>query len=148
MLIEADRTPTNLQALANGKVDRAVRDDDVAALAERRDDAGDGGEGLRVHDAALGAETGRDVGFGLHVDVLRAVELGRAARPDAVGAEGLDGFLFDLLVADEVVEVVGGEVGDGAAVGESGFGAGGAGGWLVYPYMPRECSGNLPNYHR
>ena len=58
--------------------------------------------------------------------VLRAVETGWAAGSDAVGAEGLDGFFFESVVRHEVVEVVGGEVRDCAAVGEFDFGAGGS----------------------
>ena len=56
----------------------------------------------------------------LHVYVLSAVEAGGAAWSDAIGSESLDRALFERFVGDEVVEVVGGEVGDGAAVGEFG----------------------------
>jgi len=52
------------------------------------------------------------------VYILCAVESGRTAGADAVGAESLDGFLFESLVRDEVVEIEGGEVRDGAAVRE------------------------------
>lgn len=38
----------------------------------------------------------------------------------------MDGFLLEGLVGDEVVEIVRGEVGNGAAVGEFGFRASGA----------------------
>ena len=54
----------------------------------------------------------------LHVYVLRAVEARRTTRADAICAERLDGLLLESLVCDEVVEVVGREVRDGAAVGE------------------------------
>jgi hypothetical protein len=50
------------------------------------------------------------------VDILRAVELRRATRPNAIRPERLDSFLLDLLVANEVVEVVGSEVRHSPAV--------------------------------
>ena len=55
--------------------------------------------------------------------ILSAVELWGSAGADAVCAEGLDGFFFDLVVAYEVVKVVGREIGDGPAVGEFYFGS-------------------------
>lgn len=60
------------------------------------------------------------------MDVLGTVEAGRTAGTDTVGAEGGYGFFFEGFVGDEVVVVVGGEVCDCAAVGETGFGSGGA----------------------
>lgn len=50
--------------------------------------------------------------------ILSAVKLRRAAGSDAVGSQGLNGLFFDLFVAHEVVEVVGGEVYDSSAVGK------------------------------
>lgn len=55
------------------------------------------------------------------MNILGAVELRRATRTDAVGAQDLDGLFLDLLVAVEVVEVVRGEVGGGTTVGELRF---------------------------
>ena len=127
MLIPAHRTPRNLDPLPDRVVDRAVRNNHVPPFGKGRDDARDGGEGLRVHDAGRLAEEGGDVGFGFDVHVLRAVEAGGAAGADAVGAQGLDGLFFDGVVRDEVVEVVGGEVRDGAVVGEFDFGTCGTG---------------------
>ncbi len=48
--------------------------------------------------------------------ILSSVEAGWTAGANAVGSEALDGFLFDILVCDEVVEVVGGKVRDCAAI--------------------------------
>lgn len=59
--------------------------------------------------------------------VLRAVEARGTTGSNAIGAEGRDGAFFEVFVGDEVVVVVGGEVGNGAAVGEAGFRAGGSG---------------------
>jgi hypothetical protein len=123
VLVPLDGAAADLHALADGKVDGLVGDDDVAALAERGDDAGDGGKGLRVDDARRHAQVRRDVCLGLHVHVLRAVEAGRAAGADAIGAQRLDGLLLERLVADEVVVVVRREVRDGAPVGELRLGA-------------------------
>lgn len=64
---------------------------------------------------------GRDVSFGFDMHVLSAVETRRPAGAHAVRAEGLNSFLFESLIGDEIVEVIGGEVGDGAAVGELAF---------------------------
>ena len=118
MVVPLDAASRDLEAATDRVVDAPVRDDDVSSLAERRDDARDGRERVRVDDAPLSAQIRGDVGFGLHVHVLGAVELGRAAGTDAVGAEGLDGLLLDLLVGVEVVEVVRREVGDRLAVGK------------------------------
>jgi hypothetical protein len=52
------------------------------------------------------------------VYILCAVESGRTTGANAIGAKGLDSLLFQRLVCDEVVEVEGGEVRDGAAIGE------------------------------
>jgi len=117
-------TPRDLNALAYREVDGVVCNNDVAALAEGWDDTRDGGEGLCVDDACRDAQVCSDVLLCLHVYVLRAIEAGRAARADAVGAERLDSFLLERLVCDEVVEVQRGEIGDGAAVGELRLGAG------------------------
>ena len=126
MLVPSHRTPRNLDALADREIDRVVRDDDIAPLAKSRDHTGDGREGLGVHDASPGTQELGNIGLGLHVHVLRAIEAGGSARAHAVGAQCLDGFLLEGLVGDEVVEIVRGEVGNGAAVGEFGFRASGA----------------------
>lgn len=118
MLVPPYCASADLHALPDGIVDCLVRYDDVAALAERGDDAGDGGEGLCVDDTRGYTKMCCDVRLGLHVYVLRAVEAGRATRADPICAEGLDGLLFECLVCDEVVVVVGCEIRDGAAVGE------------------------------
>lgn len=61
---------------------------------------------------------GRDVRFGLDMYVLSTIETRGPARAHTVRAEGLNGFLLESVIGDEIVEVVGGEVCDGAAVGE------------------------------
>jgi hypothetical protein len=124
VLVPPHRAPADLDALPDCIVDGLVRDNDVATLREGRDDARDGGEGLRVDDARGNTQVCGDVGLGLNVDILCAIETRRAAGTDAVCAERLDSLLLERLVAIEVVEVVRGEVRDGAAVGELGFGSG------------------------
>lgn len=57
-----------------------------------------------------------DVGLGLYMDVLGAVETWWRAGAHAVGAQDLDRFLFEGFVGDQIVEVVGGKVGDCAAI--------------------------------
>jgi hypothetical protein len=78
---------------------------------------------LGVYDAGGHAEVRSHVGFGLHVDILGTVETGRATGTDAVGAQGLYGLFFEDIAREEVVEVVGCEVGNSTAVGEFGLGA-------------------------
>ena len=95
--------------------------DDITALAKGREGTGQGGIGVGVYDATLGTEEGCDVGFGLHVDILGAVELGRTAGANSVGAQRLDGLFLDGLVGIEVVKVVGSEVRDGLSVGQLGL---------------------------
>jgi len=121
MFIPANRAPANLQSLPDRIIARLICHDNIAPLAERRDDTGNRREGVGVHNACLRAQMRRNVRLGLHVHILRAVELRGSAGPDAIGAQGLDRLLFDLLVGHEVVVVVGCEIRDGAAVGELGF---------------------------
>lgn len=121
MFIPANRAPANLQSLPDGIITRLISHDDIAPLAERRDDTGNRREGVSIHNTRLRAQMRRNVRLGLHMHILRAVELRGSAGPDAIRAQGLDGLLFDLLVGYEVVVVVGCEVRDGAAVGEFGF---------------------------
>ncbi len=126
VIVPLDVAARALQTLADGVVDGLVGYNDVATLAKGRDYARDGREGLRVDNGTLGSEKGGDVGLELYVDVLGAVELRRSARADAVGPEGLDRLLLDLLVAVEVVEVIGCEVRDRTPVGELRFGSRGS----------------------
>lgn len=153
VVVPKDVAAGGLQALANRVVDQLVGDDDVAALAEGRYDTGNSREGLRVDNASLGTETGRNVGLGLHVYILGTVELGRAAGAYAVGPESLDGLLFDLLVRIEVVKVVRGQVGDRLAGRELCLGArrsaGGDTALAMAASSRRDggCQGLLPNKH-
>lgn len=57
-----------------------------------------------------------DVCFSLNVHILRAIETRRTAGSDAVSAEYLYSFLFECFVSDEIVEIVGGQIGDHAAI--------------------------------
>lgn len=104
--IPLDGTPRQLDALADGIIGCAVSNNDIPPLAKRWNDTGNGGKALSIEDACLGAQVGRNIGFGLHVDVLCSVKLRRPAGADAVGTKSIDGFLFDLLVGIEVVDVV------------------------------------------
>ena len=44
--------------------------------------------------------------FGLDMYILRTIKSWRAARTDTVGAKDLNGFLFQVFIADKIVEVV------------------------------------------
>jgi hypothetical protein len=118
VLVPPHRAPRNLQSLFDGIVDRFVGDNDISPLAKRWDDTRYRRERLRVDDAGARAEECSNVRLNLHVDVLCAVESRGATGPHAVGAEGLNGALFEVLIRDEVVVVVGREVRDGSAIGE------------------------------
>lgn len=123
MIVPPDRAPRGFEALAYRVVHHLVGNNDVATLAEAWDYARDGREGVGVHDGALGAEKRGDVGLGLHVNVLRAVELRGAAGAHAIGAQGLDSLFFYRFAGVEVVEVVRCEIGHSPAVRELDLGA-------------------------
>ena len=126
MLEVPNRTSRYLQSLLNRVITRLIRNDNITSLREGGDDATDGVEGLGVHDACGHVEEVRDIGFRLDVHVLGAVEAGRAAGTDAVGAQSADGLVFEVVVVHKVEDVVAAEVEDGFAGGEFDFGAGGA----------------------
>lgn len=142
-----DSTATDLNALARSEVERLVRYDNISSLAETGNHTAYSREGLRVDDAGGDTEVCSDVGFGLHVNVLCAVETRGATGADTVGAQGLNGLVFEDIVGEEVVEVVRGKVRDGAAIGELRLGARRSaqcslalgsehwGGHLLYPTM-------------
>jgi hypothetical protein len=122
MLIPPHRTSTNLDSLPDGEVHRFVGHNNIASLRKRGDHTADCGEGLRVNNACRGTEMGSDVGLGLDVHVLVAVEARGSAGTDAVGAQCGNGLLFQNFVGGEIIEIIRGQVGYGAAVGELGFG--------------------------
>lgn len=124
MLIPPYGTPRDLQPLLDRKIHCLVRDDDIAPLAERRDDAGDGRERLRIYNARGHTQELCNVPLNVHVHVLGAIEVGRPASADTIITEDLDSSLFEHLVRDKVEEVVGGKVVDGAAIGELDLGPG------------------------
>lgn len=110
--------PTDLESFADGIIDRLVGDDDVAPLAECWDHTADRAKRLRVDDAGRSAQESGDISFDLHVYILGAVEARGSTWPHAVSAQRLNRAFFEHLIGDEVVEVVRGEVGDGAAIGQ------------------------------
>ncbi len=57
------------------------------------------------------------VSLGLNMYVLGSVKPRGAAGANTIVPEDLDSFLFESLVRDKIVEVVGGEIGDSAAIG-------------------------------
>ncbi len=121
MLIIPNRAPANLESFPDSIVDCAIRNDDIPSFAKRRDDTGDSRESLRIHDTFLRAQAGSNVCLRLHMNILGAVELRRATRSNSISPESLDRLFFDLLVANEVVEIVGSEIRHGPAVRELDF---------------------------
>jgi len=73
VVVPAHGRARDLDALLQRKVDAAVGDDDVAALAERRHDRRDAAEGVRVDDGGGDVEEGGDVTLELEVDVCRVL---------------------------------------------------------------------------
>ena len=57
------------------------------------------------------------VSLGLNVYVLGSVKSRGAAGANTIVSEDLNSFLFESLVRDKIVEVVGGEIGHSAAIG-------------------------------
>ena len=49
--------------------------------------------------------------------ILGSVKPRGAAGANTIVSEDLDSFLFEGLVCDEIVEVIGGEIGDSTAIG-------------------------------
>ena len=56
--------------------------------------------------------------------ILSAVELRRTAGTNTICSQSLYSFLFDLIISDEIVEIVGREIRNCSTVGEFGFWAG------------------------
>jgi len=54
--------------------------------------------------------------FGPNVNILSAIEIWRAAGTDAVSAECLYRLFLERFIPNEIVEIVGGKIGDGPAV--------------------------------
>lgn len=121
MLIVPDRAPANLQSLPNCIIDRAIRNNDIPSLAKAGNNTRDGGEGLRIHDTLLRPKTRCNVRLRLHMDILRAVELRRATRSNAIRPERLNSLLLDLVIANKVVEIIGREIRHHLAVRELDF---------------------------
>lgn len=124
MGIPPDHAARDLHAFSQGIVTAFVGDDDISALGECWNHARRRGKRLGVQDTGRDAEEGGDICFGLHVDILRAVEARRATRADTMSAQGFDGAALEILVGDEVVVIVGCEIGDGVAAGELGLDGG------------------------
>ncbi|KAL7356314.1 hypothetical protein ACKS0A_06311 [Histoplasma ohiense] len=118
MLIPAHRAPRDLYALPNRIINTFIHNNDITTLRERRDNTRYRGERLRINNTGRHAEGGCNVCLSTYVHVLSPVETRWPAGADAVCAESLDGFLLEVLIRDKVVEVGGGEVDHGAAVGE------------------------------
>ena len=121
MLIPVNSASGDLNPLADCIVHRSICNYDITPLTESWDDTADCREGLSIYNARWRTEVGRDIGFGLDVYILSAVEARRGARAYAVGTQDLYSLFFEGFVCDEVVKIVGGEVGDRTAVGELGL---------------------------
>lgn len=122
MLIPPNGAPRNLHPLPDGIVDRLVRYNDIPSLGERRDYTGYCRERLRIDDARRGAQECRNVSLDLHMHVLGAIKPGRAAWPNPISPHGLNRPFFQILVGDEIVEIVGGEIRHGSSIGQLGTG--------------------------
>lgn len=126
MLIPPDSASRDLNALANGKANPLIRDDDVSTLREGRDNTRNGGEGLGVDNASCGPQERRHVIFSLQVNILCAVESTGSAGTNSISAECLDCLFLEGLIRIEVVKIEGAKVRNSAAVGQFRFRAYGA----------------------
>lgn len=115
MLEPFDIASRGLKTFSNRVVGGFVRYNHIASLAESRNDAGYGREGLRVHNASFGPEKISYIGFGLDVDILSTVKLWRTTWANAISPQSLDSLLLDLFVGVEVVKIIRCEIRDGPA---------------------------------
>lgn len=69
MVVPAHGRAGDLDALLDGEINGAVRNNDIAALAERGDDRRDSRKALGVQNGRLCTQEIGDVIFELHVDV-------------------------------------------------------------------------------
>jgi hypothetical protein len=118
MLIISNGASTNLQALPDSEIDGPISNNNITSLAERRNDTRNRRKSLSIYNASLCTQTRSNIRLSFHVYILRAVELRRTTRSHAIGSQSLNSLLFNLLVANEVIEIVGCEVSDGSAVRE------------------------------
>ncbi len=116
MIIPVYRAPGDLNAFPHRIIHRPVGNDDVSTFRKCGNDARDGRKGLRIYNGGGYTQMGGYVGFSLHVDILSPVEAGWAAWTDTIVSQDLNSLFFDGFVREKVVEVVGGEVCDDAAV--------------------------------
>jgi hypothetical protein len=86
VLIVPNRTPADLKPFSNSIIDRPIRNNDIASLAERRNDTRDRRESLRINNAPLSTQARSNVRLRLHVYILRAVEKRRAAGSNTICA--------------------------------------------------------------
>ena len=69
VVVPPDGRSRDLDALLDGKVDAAIGDDDVAALAERGDHGRDATERLGVDDGGGDVEERRNVALEFQMDI-------------------------------------------------------------------------------
>ena len=74
VVIPPDGRTRDLDTLLNGKVHRAIRDNDISPLAEGRNNRGDGREPLRVKDRCLRSQKFRNIAFQINVYVYLGCE--------------------------------------------------------------------------
>ena len=116
MFVPPNRAPRYLNTLSNSIIDRSIRNDDVASLRKCRNDARDGGKCLSIDNACGSSQVCCYICFGLDMYILCAIKPRGAAGTNSVGAKDLDSFLFQRLITNEIVEIVGSEVCDCAAI--------------------------------
>ena len=106
MLVPLHRTSRNLYPSTAGIVQGFVCHDNIATFREGRDHARYGREGLRVDDTRGCAKMCGDGSLETHVNVLGTVKARWSAWTDAMGAQGADGAILEIFIAEEVVEVI------------------------------------------
>ena len=107
VLVPPDGASADLDALSDCIIDCFVGHYDVSSFAKGWDHAGDGRECLGVDDAGFCAKMGGDVGFGLDVHILGAVEPRWRAGANTISAEDLDGAFLEVRICAQSIEVVG-----------------------------------------
>lgn len=105
-------------------VNALIHNYDITTLGKCRNNTRDRRKGLRIDDTSRSTEECSNVSFSTHMHILGSVESGRSTRTDSISSNGLNGFLLQSVIRNEVVEVIRRKVRNSSSVHELRFWAG------------------------